>query len=389
MLNFDFISPTKFVFGKDVELQVGQITEKYGKKVLIHFGGSSAKKSGLLDKVKKCLTEEGLEYIELGGVQPNPRDTLVYKGIEICKKEGVDVILAVGGGSVIDSAKAIAIGALYDGDFWDFYSGKIPEKRLALGVVLTLPATGSEGSFGSVVTRERDMLKRDCCCDLLRPDFAIMNPELTYTLPPYQTACGICDIMAHVIERYMTNTTGVEITSYLAEAILNTVITSGYTLLNDPYDYDARANIMWAGMLAHNNLVGVGREQDWSSHQLEHELSGLYDVAHGAGLSVVLPAFMKYQYKHNISLFARLAVNVFGVKMDFEHPEKTALQGIEAMEAYFKLLGLPTTFKELGAKEEDIEALVNKCAFNNGDLLGYLHPLTREEACEVLRLACK
>jgi len=389
MLNFDFISPTKFVFGKDVELQVGQITEKYGKKVLIHFGGSSAKKSGLLDKVEKCLTEEGLEYIELGGVQPNPRDTLVYKGIEICKKEGVDVILAVGGGSVIDSAKAIAIGALYDGDFWDFYSGKIPEKRLALGVVLTLPATGSEGSFGSVVTRERDMLKRDCCCDLLRPDFAIMNPELTYTLPPYQTACGICDIMAHVIERYMTNTTGVDITSYLAEAILNTVITSGYTLLNDPYDYDARANIMWAGMLAHNNLVGVGREQDWSSHQLEHELSGLYDVAHGAGLSVVLPAFMKYQYKHNISLFARLAVNVFGVKMDFEHPEKTALQGIEAMEAYFKLLGLPTTFKELGAKEEDIEALVNKCAFNNGDLLGYLHPLTRKEACEVLRLACK
>lgn len=389
MLNFEFVSPTKFVFGKNAEMRVGELSAAYGKKALIHFGGGSARKSGLLERVENCLRAAGVDFIELGGVQPNPRDTLVYKGIEICKREGVDLILAVGGGSAIDSAKAIAIGALYDGDFWDFYSGKQPEKRLALGVVLTLPATGSEGSFGSVVTRERDMLKRDCCCDLMRPDFALLNPELTYTLPAYQTACGICDIMAHVIERYMSNTTGVEITSSLAEAVLNTVVTSAYTLLKDPNDYDARANVMWAGMLAHNNIVGTGREQDWSSHQLEHELSGLYDVAHGAGLAVVLPAFMRYQYKHNVPLFARLAVNVFGVKMDYEHPERTAEQGIDALEAFFRLIGLPTTFAELGAEEKDIPALVDKCAFNNGDLLGYLHPLTREQACEVLRLACK
>ena len=389
MLNFEFVSPTKFLFGKDAQSRVGEIACAYGKTALVHYGGESAQKSGLLAAVEQSLTKSGLRVVKLGGVQPNPRDTLVYKAIELCRAENVDVIIAVGGGSVIDSAKAISIGALYDGDFWDFYSGKTPNKRLPLGVILTLPAAGSEGSFGSVITRERDMLKRDCCCDLLRPDFALMNPELTYTLPPYQTACGACDIMAHVLERYMSNTPGNELTSSLCEAILSTVISSVRVALKEPKNYDARANIMWAGTLAHNNVVGVGREQEWSSHQLEHELSGLYDVAHGAGLAVVLPAFMRYQYKHNVMLFARLAVNVFGVKMDYENPWRTALSGIDSLEAFLREIGLPTTFEQLGAKEEDIPALVEKCAFNNGDLLGYLNPLTRDEACELLRLACK
>lgn len=389
MNDFEFISATKFIFGRDTESRVGEFASKFGKKALIHYGGASAEKSGLIGRVEASLKLAGLETIRLGGVQPNPRDTLVYKGIEICKREHVDIIIAVGGGSTIDSAKAIAIGALYDGDFWDFYSGKVPKERLALGVVLTIPAAGSEGSFGSVVSKDNGKLKRDCVCDLLRPDFAIMNPELTYTLPPYQTACGVADIMAHVLERYMTNTEGVDITDNLSEAILCSVMQNAAVVMSNPSDYNARANIMWAGMIAHNDSVGVGRQGDWSSHQLEHELSAMYDVAHGAGLAVVLPAFMRYQYKHNVMRFARLAANVFGVKMDYEKPERTAAAGIDAMEAFFGRLGLPTTFAGLGAKEEDIPALVEKCAFNNGSKLGYLNPLTRAEAAEVMRLACK
>jgi len=389
MLDFEFVSPTKFVFGKDSELKVGSMAAQYGKKALIHYGKNSAKKSGLLDRVAKSLNDAGVGVVELGGVQPNPRDTLVYKGIELCKKEKVDIIIAVGGGSVIDSAKAISIGALYDGDFWDFYSGKKPEKRLPLGVILTIPAAGSEGSFGSVITQEKTKLKRDCVDDLLRPDFALMNPELTLTIPQYQTACGIADIMAHVLERYMDNVTGVDLIDNLSEAILKSVIQNARILLREPQNYDARANIMWAGMIAHNNCVGVGRKGDWSSHQLEHELSGMYDVPHGAGLAVVLPAFMRYQYKHNIMRFARLAVNVFGISMDYDNPEYTALAGIEALEDFFRKIGLPVTFAELGAKEEDIPELVEKCAFNNGEKLGFLNPLTREEAQELLKLACK
>ncbi len=389
MLDFSFVAPTKFVFGKDSELEIGSLARQYGKKALLHYGGKSAKKSGLLDRITKSLNDAGIDVVELGGVQPNPRDTLVYKGIEICKDQKIDMIIAVGGGSAIDSSKAISIGALYDGDFWDFYSGKTPEKRLPLGVVLTIPAAGSEGSFGSVITKEEGKLKRDCVNDLLRPDFAFMNPELTFTLPPFQTACGIADIMAHVLERYMTNVKYVDLTDNLSEAILSSVMQNGKIVMADPYDYNARANIMWAGMIAHNDSVGIGREGDWSSHQIEHELSGKYDVAHGAGLAVVLPAFMRYQYKHNVMRFARLAVNVFGVKMNYDNPEQTALDGIDVLEGFFRKIGLPTTFAELGAKEEDIPELIDKCVFNNREKLGYLHPLTREEAREVLKLACK
>lgn len=389
MLDFEFISPTKFIFGKDAELKTGEEAAKYGKKALIHYGGGSVVKSGLLKRVQDSLHQAGIETIELGGAQPNPRDTLVYKGIELCRTEKVDLIVAVGGGSTIDSAKAIAVGVKYDGDFWDLYSGVEPRAKLPVGVVLTIPAAGSEGSVGSVITKEDGMLKRSCDYDIMRPEFAVMNPELTYTLPPFQTACGVADIMAHTFERYLTNTPGVDFTDRLCEAVLLSVMRNARIVMRDPRNYDGRANIMWAGMVAHNNITGVGREQDWSSHLLEHELSGLYDVAHGAGLAVVLPAFMRYQLKNNIDRFAQLAVRVFGVSMDFADPERTALEGIERLENFFREIGLPTTFAELGAKEEDIPVLVEKCNFNNGERVGYFHPLTRSQVAEVYRLACK
>lgn len=389
MLDFEFISPTKFIFGKDAELKTGEEAAKYGKKALIHYGGGSVLKSGLLKRVQDSLHQAGIETIELGGAQPNPRDTLVYKGIELCRAEKVDLIVAVGGGSTIDSAKAIAVGVKYDGDFWDLYSGVEPRAKLPVGVVLTIPAAGSEGSVGSVITKEDGMLKRSCDYDIMRPEFAVMNPELTYTLPPFQTACGVADIMAHTFERYLTNTPGVDFTDRLCEAVLLSVMRNARIVMRDPRNYDGRANIMWAGMVAHNNITGVGREQDWSSHLLEHELSGLYDVAHGAGLAVVLPAFMRYQLKNNIDRFAQLAVRVFGVSMDFADPEITAVEGIERLENFFREIGLPTTFAELGAKEEDIPVLVEKCNFNNGERVGYFHPLTRSQVAEVYRLACK
>ena len=389
MLDFEFISPTKFIFGRGAEERTGEFAAKYGKKALVHYGSGSIVKSGLLKRVIESLGKAGVKAVELGGVQPNPRDTLVYKGIDLCRKENVDSLVAVGGGSTIDSAKAISVGVKYNGDFWDLYSGKKPLEKLPVGVVLTIPAAGSEGSVGSVITKEEGLLKRSCDYDIMRPEFAIMNPELTYTLPPFQTACGAADIMAHVMERYFSKTPEVDFTDRLCEAVLQAIIRSAPIAMRNPSDYDARSNIMWAGMVAHNDILGVGREQDWSSHLLEHELSGLYDVAHGAGLAVIFPAFLKYQCKHCTAKIAQFAVRVFGVSMDFEHPEYTAMEGINRLESFFKELGLPTTFKELGAKESDIDVLVKKCNFNNGDKIGYFHPLTRSEAAEVYKLACK
>jgi len=389
MLDFDFISPTHFIFGKGAEKQTGELAARYGKRALVHYGSGSVVKSGLLKRVLESLYKAGVKAIELGGVQPNPRDSLVYKGIEICRKENIDLIIAVGGGSTIDSSKAIAVGVKYKGDFWDLYTGKMPIEKIPVGVVLTIPAAGSEGSVGSVITKEEGQLKRSCDYDIMRPEFAIMDPELTYTLPPFQTACGAADIMAHVMERYFTNTADVDFTDRLCEAVLQSIIRSAPIAMRNPTDYDARSNIMWAGMVAHNNILGVGREQDWSSHLLEHELSGLYDVAHGAGLAVIFPAFLRYQCKYRTMRIAQFAVRVFGISMDFEHPEYTAMEGVDRLERFFKELGLPTTFKELGARESDIDFLVKKCNFNNGDKLGYFNPLTRAEAAEVYRLACK
>ena len=367
MENFTFYSPTYFVFGKDTENEAGAYVKRFGgTKVLIHYGGNSAKRSGLLDRVEQSLQKEGIAYVSLGGVQPNPRSGLVYEGIDLCKKEGVDFILAVGGGSKIDSAKAIAAGVVYEGDFWDFYAGKRIEEALPVGTVLTIAAAGSEGIPDSVITKEEGMFKRGASGDAIRPKFSILNPALTQTLPPHQSAAGITDIMAHLYERYLTNTKEVEVTDRLIEALLLTMKHEGPRVIEDPNNYEARANIMWAGMMAHNNSCGVGRSQDWNSHNIEHELSALYDCAHGAGLAVTMPAVFRYVMKHDVMRFAKVAVRVWGCQMDFDHPEVTALEGIKAFQNFLISIGMPKNFEELGAKEEDIPKLVNVLCRGDG-----------------------
>ncbi len=367
MENFTFYSPTKFVFGKDTEKEAGKLIREFGgSKVLIHYGGGSVVRSGLLDRVKASLDEASLPYIELGGVKPNPRSGLVYEGIDLCRREGIDFILAVGGGSSIDSAKAIAAGTIYDGDFWDFYQGKPITKALPVGTVLTISAAGSEGSGDSVITKEEGMYKRGASGEGIRPKFSILNPELTTTLPPYQTACGITDIMAHLYERYLTNSTEVEVTDRLIEALLLTMKKEGMRSIKEPLNYEARANVMWAGTMAHTNSCGVGRSQDWSSHCIEHELSALYDCAHGAGLAVTMPAVFRFELKHNVMRFAQAAVRVWGCEMNFEDPEKTALEGIEAFRRFLTEIGMPESITEFGGKEEDIPELVKNLCYGDG-----------------------
>ncbi len=389
MNNFKFYSPTYFVFGKGEENNTGKYVKRFGgTRVLIHYGGGSVVRSGLLDRVKASLTADGITFVELGGVKPNPRSGLVYEGIELCKREGVDFVLAVGGGSTIDSAKAIAIGALYDGDFWDFYSGKPVRVALPVATVLTIAAAGSEGSNGSVITKEEGMLKRSAGGDAIRPVFSIMNPELTETLPAYQTACGITDIMAHLLERYFTNTKDVEVTDRVIEGLLLTMVNEAPKVIANPHDYEARANIMWAGMMAHNNCCGVGREQDWASHDMEHELSALYDCAHGAGLAVVFPAWMEYNMNHDIMRFAQIATRVWGCNMDFAHPEATAKAGISAFRAFLRSIGMPQTLGELGGKAEDIPYLAHTAAYGNGNggTLGSFVVLKEEDMANIYRL---
>ena len=389
MENFTFYSPTYFVFGKDGEEKVGEMVKRFnGSKVLIHYGGGSVVRSGLLDRVKKSLEAEQIGFVELGGVKPNPRSGLVYEGIELCKKENVDFILAVGGGSTIDSSKAIAAGVLYNGDFWDFYSGKEIEEALPIGTILTIAAAGSEGSANSVITRESDMMKRGASGDAIRPKFSILNPALTQTLPAFQSACGITDIMAHLYERYLTNSTEVEVTDRLIEALMLTMKHEGPRVIEDPNNYDARANIMWAGMMAHNNSCGVGRTQDWNSHQIEHELSALYDVAHGAGLAVTMPAVFRYVMNHNVMRFAQVAVRVWGCSMDLANPEITALEGIGKLADFLASIGMPRNFEELGAKEADIPTLVeNLCCGNGreGSISGFV-TLNKEDCKKIYRM---
>ena len=389
MNNFTFYSPTYFVFGKDEENNVGKFVKRFGgTKVLIHYGGGSVVRSGLLDRVKESLRSEGLAFVELGGVKPNPRSGLVYEGIALCRKEKVDFVLAVGGGSTIDSSKAIAAGTVYEGDFWDFYCGKLVEKALPVGTILTIAAAGSEGSPDSVVTKEEGMFKRGATGEGLRPTFSILNPALTQTLPPYQTACGITDIMAHLFERYFTNTQDVEVTDRVIEGLLMTMIHEGPKVIANPDDYQARANIMWAGMIAHNNCCGVGRDQDWASHNLEHELSALYDCAHGAGLAVVFPAWMEYTMRHDVMRFAQVANRVWGCAMDFQHPEVTAKAGIQAFRNFLKSIGMPQTMAELGGKEEDIPYLAHTAAFgnDNGGTTGGFVVLNEQDMVNIYKL---
>ena len=389
MDNFNFLSPTEFVFGKGRENECGYYVKKYGgSKVLIHYGKGSVVRSGLLDRVKASLTAEGIEFKELGGVNPNPRDTLVYEGIKLCREENIDFILAVGGGSSIDSSKAIAAGVPYDGDFWDFYEGKAQiMKALPVATVLTIAAAGSEGSGDSVITKEDGMYKRGTGSEYIRPKFSVMNPELTCSLPAYQTACGATDIMAHVFERYFTNTKEVEVTDRLCEAVLMTMVKETPRVIADPNNYEARANIMWAGMVAHNGIVGAGRSQDWNSHGIEHELSGLYDCAHGAGLAVVMPAWMEHVMHHDVMRFAQMATRVFGIPMNFADPESTAREGIAAFRRFLRSIGMPLNFEQIGARKEDIDILVDKFGLGTDGKTGGFVELTSEDVRAILNIA--
>lgn len=391
MKNFVYQLPTKFLFGRGAENEVGrEVRALGGTKVLIHYGGGSAVRSGLIDRVKKALDAENIGYVELGGVQPNPRDAMVYKGIALARREGVDFVLAVGGGSSIDSSKAIAHGLQYDGDFWDFFCGKAkPEKTTPLGVVLTMSAAGSESSNSCVITQESTRTKRGLRSELNRPRFAAMNPELAMTLPPYQIACGATDILAHIMERYFTCETEVDLTDRLCEGAMQAVIRAAKIAVKTPDSYDAQAQLMWGSTIAHNETLGVGRVSDFGSHQIEHELSALYDVPHGAGLAVVFPAWIRYQLSKNPMRFAQFAVRVYGCSMDFEHPERTALAGVEAHEAFLREIGMPVTLHELGARTEDIPALAAKTKKTNLETMttGGAFPMTTQDVEAILHLA--
>lgn len=387
MDNFIFCNPTKIVFGRDMELEVGKLIKEYGgTNVLIHYGGGSAIKSGLIDRVKDSLNLNFIKHVELGGVKPNPRASLVYEGIKICKEKNIDFILAVGGGSTIDSAKAIGMGACYDGDFWDIYVGKhSPDKTLKVATILTIAAAGSESSGSSVITNEEFGLKRGFTSDLIRPVFSILNPQLTTTLPLYQTACGATDIIAHVFERYFTNTKEVETSDRLCEAVILSMINNMPKVMSDPTNYEYRANLMWAGTIAHNDLIGMGRSQDWNSHGLEHELSALYDVAHGAGLAVVMPHWMKYTIDHDPERFQQMAVRIFGVKKT-SNPKADGLKGIKKFQEFLSQIGMPLTFKEIGAKKKDIEYMINKLGVVGKSRDGFMK-LT-EDDCRNIYLSC-
>lgn len=388
MNDFNYYTPTRYVFGRGVEAQTGELTRWMGvEKVLLVYGGGSVVRSGLLDRVKASLDAVGVKYCEMGGVQPNPTDDRVYEGIDICRSENITGIVAVGGGSAIDTAKAIACGVPYEGDFWDFYAGKkIVEEALPVGVVLTIPAAGSEGSGNSVITKLDGLHKISLRTDsALRPKFAVMNPELTFTLPPYQTASGIADMMAHIFERYFTNTPEVEVTDRVSEGVLKAIITEAPRVMAEPENYDARANIMWCGTLAHNGICGTGRQEDWVSHFMEHELSAVYGVTHGAGLAVMTPAWMTFMATHNPKKGAQLARRVFDV--DIEDDTQAALEGISRLRTFYASLGLPITLAQLGVDNPDFDLLVKKLHENKGEVIGGYYRLTSVETMEIYKLA--
>lgn len=392
MKDFIYYAPTEVVFGKRSEEKVAALVKKYGgSKVLVHYGGGSAKRSGLLDKICTLLKEAGIDFLTLGGVVPNPRLSLVQEGIELCRKEGVDFILSIGGGSVIDSAKAIAYGVPYSGDVWDFYSGKADATAcMPMGCVLTIPAAGSEMSDSSVITKEEGGLKRGYGNELCRQKFAIMNPERTYTLPPYQTAAGVTDIMMHTMERYFSQDDDMTLTDSISEAVLRTMKDSIFTVLENPCDYRARAQIMWGGSLAHNDLTGCGTTGDWATHQLQHELSGLFDVTHGAGLAAIWPSWARYVYKENVDRFVRFAVNVLGVENDYTDPEGTALKGIAAMEKFYHAIGMPVNIPELIGRDitdDEIREMVRKCSKDYTHTTGQFKVLQPEDMEAVYRMA--
>lgn len=394
MQNFQYYAPTQVVFGRDTENQVAELVKKYGgTRVLLHYGGQSAVKSGLIAKVEKILSDAGIEYVKLGGVKPNPRLSMVRKGIEVCKTENIDFLLAVGGGSVIDSCKAISSGRFYDGDVWTLYEHKDhATKYLPIGCILTIPAAGSEMSDGSVITNDEvdGWLKKDYCVDEFRCKFAIMNPELTFTLPEWQTACGITDMMMHTMERYFSKDDDMEITDAIAEALLRTCMTEGHKVMKNPTDYVSRANIMWAGSLAHNDLTGCGTSGDWATHNIEHELSGMFDVSHGAGLASVWGSWARYTREENLPRFARFAHNVMGIDTTGMTDMEASEAGIKAVEAFFNSIGMPTDIHTLIGKDltdAQIEEMADKCTKSDTITVGGLKILRKADVAEIYRMA--
>ena len=390
--DFNFYAPTRVVFGKTAESKIGELVAAHqAHKVLVHYGGGSAERSGLLAVVRRQLDATGISFVELGGVVPNPLLSKVYEGVELCRREGVDFILAVGGGSVIDSAKAIGYGVPYDGDVWDFWAGKgSPAQCLPIGVVLTIPAAGSEMSSSCVITKDEGLIKRGINSDLCRCRFVVMNPERTFTLPPYQTAAGATDIMMHTMERYFSKYDDMTLTDAISEALLRTVKESAIAVMEQPEDYRHRAQIMWAGSLAHNDLTECGTEKDFATHRLEHELSALFGVTHGAGLAALWPSWARYVKDKHLSRFVQFAVNVMGVENDFAHPDETAEKGIRAIEDFYRKIGMPTNIHELLGREitdDEIEVMVDKCSRGGTITLGAMEVLKPEDMRNIYQMA--
>ena len=392
--DFNYYAPTRVVFGRESEEQLPQLIKQFGgHRVLVHYGGGSAMRSGLLDKVYKLLDEAGISYVELGGVVPNPLLSKVHEGIDLCRREQVDFILAVGGGSVIDSSKAIGYGVCYDGDVWDFWDSKaVPQSCLPIGVVLTIPAAGSEMSSSTVITKDEGLLKRGINSDLCRCRFCIMNPVRTYTLPPYQTAAGATDIMMHTMDRYFSKYEDMTLTDAIAVALLRTVKECAVEVLRKPEDYRNRAQIMWASSLAHNDLTECGMEKDFATHKLEHELSALFGVTHGAGLAAIWGSWARFVMARHLNRFVKFAVNVMGVTNDFSHPIDTAIKGIEAMEDFYRQIGMPTTIPELigrQATDEEISVMVDKCSRGGTITVGAMEVLAKDDMEAIYRMANK
>ena len=392
MINFEFSNTTEIIFGRDTQKQVGEKIRKYSDctKVLLVYGSDRIKRDGLFDAVRGSLEEQGIGVLELGGVKPNPRLGLVRQGIDICRKENISFILAVGGGSAIDTAKAIGVGVPYEGDVWDFYLGKkVPEKTLKTAAVCTIPAAGSEASLSSVLTNEDGWYKKSINLDLIRPVFSIINPELTFTLPAYQVGCGVVDMMTHIMERYFTNTTHVDLTDRLCEAALRSIIANGVRTLKEPYNYDTRAEIVWAGTLAHNGLLNTGRVQDWASHRIALEMSGKYDIAHGASLSIVYPAWMEYVYSHDKKRFMQFAVRVWDVDLAYGEEDAICLEGIRRMREFFKQLDMPITFEDAGLPADAFEEMADKATYGDTIPVGNFVKIGKSQMIDIYRLRTK
>jgi len=390
MENFDYCNPTRIVFGRGVRTQVGELVKPHADRVLLHYGSGSIKRNGLYDAIVASLKAAGVAYVELGGVVPNPRLSLVREGIALCRRERIGFVLAVGGGSVIDSAKAIAMGAPHKGDVWKLFAEGTPvEQALKVGTVLTIPAAGSESSPNTVITNEEEGLKLGYGAQVLRPVFSILDPELCLTLPPEQLANGVSDMMSHIFERYFSNTPHVDLTDALCEATLRTIMKHARRLRASPQDADAWAQIVFSGYVAHKGLLGLGRQQDWACHGMEHEISALYDVAHGAGLAVLTPAWMEYVFRDNVPLFVQFAVNVMGVEGGFREPEAVAQEGIRRLRGFYKEMGLPSTLEGLGIGADKLELMAKKAtkiAFGAQRPLGGLRKLGWQDVLAIYRV---